>query len=969
MVSPSPEMGRNAAFHFKKALAFTVLILLPGMPESQSLQAARQSCNAAFNAPCSRINAEKLATDLAESSSVDFFAEVTNGIHNMNTGFYPFVINRDTTVCVAHGGNQSLVNLTLAQIFDLVGLEFSNAFDFHNRSMRAADKGGGWVRYLWNDDGAPKSKIAYVTNMTKQYYLVVGYIDDQLPTSLPCDASYDGFCSLVNAQSLLGKAVSSLFQDSVEGFERALYDLSFSPAYKIQDFYIFMNKYENGQIMAHGVDHSNYGRPLADVYSEKGLGTWFEGQELHVAFKTAAEGAGLVKYKWRNHPDEAKYDKIALLVKVQFGGETYYVGVGFKHEMSPVSSFYYPCESTSSSPCSFATTLALSSHVLAFALSSNEEPDKVFANISTNKDFQRSGDYYPFVYTFDGYCVAHRNTSFVNLTLEEVLKEVLGGSSSVYVDADALNAEFREKALNGGGWVLYTWPNLNEYKLSYISQLTLDNQFYYVGVGFTYKQPPVQRFLPEPHSKKNGDRIHCPANYERNCSRTNVESIVGIGLADLSVQWTGILAKISSGSETYRVNNDFHIKVFSFDNNQCIEDLSGCCIADGKQTDKNHTWQQILDRYGITSIKGAELHRKILDVANKGGGWMEYIWSRESGEALLKRALVFKLQNQGNDYYVVSEYIASTLPSTCENCAEGTECLRPDQEFCELTLIGVQSTDSYLKKILLPIIAVLVVFSAGLWGYHKYQSKQKDKELQRMAEQMEKSMQGMVIVIEDLPIRSAQEYAQMSQADQAGDSSTQRVVVDWFWEEDAHNLSKHEASALLDGTHFVGYPRNISDTLEEAFENFNAGRGSVECAINPTTGCYQVDFKTMKQKNAVTGYCRNVRREKVSIDWQVDEAASLPPLPADIDFFTKDGEAMLSPMKGQIIQVSKIHQEGLWMFGTILYDPIMDEQSQSGITQATATAWRNRRTSGWFPQIVSKPADVQAMRKLVTNLG
>ena len=56
--------------------------------------------------------------------------------------------------------------------------------------------------------------------------------------------------------------------------------------------------------------------------------------QLHQAFIAAAEGAdGWVRYEWRDSLDEDAYTKIALVVKVQFNTESYYVGAGFNFAM------------------------------------------------------------------------------------------------------------------------------------------------------------------------------------------------------------------------------------------------------------------------------------------------------------------------------------------------------------------------------------------------------------------------------------------------------------------------------------------------------------------------------------------------------------------------------------------------------------------------------------------------------------
>lgn len=92
----------------------TLLLLwsvLRGSLFSEVLQSASVSSNTAYNGPYTRINSEALAKTLLRLKNVfdDFLRGVTNGEFNVGTGFYPFVVDRNTTVCVAHGADENLV--------------------------------------------------------------------------------------------------------------------------------------------------------------------------------------------------------------------------------------------------------------------------------------------------------------------------------------------------------------------------------------------------------------------------------------------------------------------------------------------------------------------------------------------------------------------------------------------------------------------------------------------------------------------------------------------------------------------------------------------------------------------------------------------------------------------------------------------------------------------------------------------
>jgi hypothetical protein len=129
------------------------------------------------------------------------------------------------------------------------------------------------------------------------------------------------------------------------------------------------------------------------------------------------------------------------------------------------------------------------------------------------------------------------------------------------------------------------------------------------------------------------------------------------------------------------------------------------------------------------------------------------------------------------------------------------------------------------------------------------------------------------------------------------------------------------------------------------------------------------------QKNSKSNYKRKVRREEVNLPSDAADTA-LPPLPHDIEFSGDEAENLLPVFAGQIIQVTKAHPGNEWLFGTVLYDPIMEEalkQSQGtgsgGLGAVLANALHDRPTTGWFPKILSKTADVNAMTTLLDNIG
>ena len=89
----------------------------------------------------------------------------------METGFYPFVFDKLTMECMAHGENSHCVGQHLDEIFRNMGIGFSSTSELHNRFVQAAEKGGDWVHYMWKEDDMIRNKVAFVTNATDRYIL------------------------------------------------------------------------------------------------------------------------------------------------------------------------------------------------------------------------------------------------------------------------------------------------------------------------------------------------------------------------------------------------------------------------------------------------------------------------------------------------------------------------------------------------------------------------------------------------------------------------------------------------------------------------------------------------------------------------------------------------------------------------------------------------------------------------------
>ena len=1063
MIARSSMTARRSASSSSVLLLLQVLLTffasIIAVSSQAALEPARVSCNAAYSAPCARTNAEYLATTIAASqigNGDGFFADINSGVFNRDTGFYPFVFEKETSKCAAHGANRPLVGMTLEQIFDFLNIGFSDAPALHSRFVDAASRGGDWVQYLWSDGGSTNSKLAFVTSFTSPilsaYYIGVGYEDIQLPPDLPCSQDFDSFCSITNVRSLLGKAQFRLLQaESLEAFEAAVFDLSFdSENFQIpQGFYTFMYHYD-GRLKSHALLHDSFGVTLSQIIVNKRIGDTDYGLALHQAFMRAADGEnnGWVQYPWKNDDSETLYTKIASIVKIVFETDEYYLGVGYTFAMDSEGLSEGPtpneaCSADYNLPCAFRSTRALSSHTLSHAISSPRSVNDMFSLISSAASFRQGPLYafptfYAFAYDFNGTCVAHgAQPDYVGLQLTDVFE-----LNNIPLDANLLHETFRAAAKKGGGWVLYDWlvpyvANSEFEKISYIFQMNIQGASYYGGVGFNHKRYPVVTDA-DYGLTKNQQPIPCSQKYGLQCSETNTQAILGQALVDLTlaasksivtadedheINLQFVLYDITDQLKTEYAVNDFFVSVFSTEGGSepCFlqeDDGSGCCVAHGADpTNVGRSWSEILEKEQITSIQGFDLHNRLILESNTGSSWLEYPWSSVFGEARTKRSWVARFRtNEGTSYYVVAEYLKTPLPATCDQCPQDQECTSGNQAFCTDKPDKPDKPDPPLREHPV-VISLIVIFCLGLplvifiFWWRKRQSKERsrqklkelDDEMQKMATQMEQQMQGMVEVVHDMPIRTPEKYVEqvekqlgvaIEECAAIAESTTviSTVAGVWHWEEDASYLDRHEPSIVLTDTNFVRYAQDISATIERAYLQWQEGRGFAEYHLdlststttgqkvnNADTGLhYDLDFVYMVQKNVRSGFQRNIHREEVEIEIEKIDSevlGGLPRLPDDVDF-SDDAEDLLPTFSGQVIQVSKVHPNKLWLYGNVLYDPLIKDAQQqpqasnsAGLNSVLASALHDRPTSGWFPKSVTEPADVNVMQKLLKDLG
>lgn len=113
----------------------------------------------------------------------------------------------------------------------------------------------------------------------------------------------------------------------------------------------------------------------------------------------------------------------------------------------------------------------------------------------------------------------------------------------------------------------------------------------------------------------------------------------------------------------------------------------------------------------------------------------------------------------------------------------------------------------------------------------------------------------------------------------------------WFWKEDACNLSAHNPADVKG--EFVAYAGQVCAELDEKWHAYTKlggaavvqvdlhGRigstGNEEKAHNSHTGVvFEIDLKDLQQKNATTGFAREIKREPYPV---APTATPAPPVP------------------------------------------------------------------------------------------
>lgn len=326
-----------------------------------------QPCSNKYSELCSfaytRRMIGEVTTAFLKVRSKDAFegqlAKLTNREFNKDKGFYPFMYSYGCPgdcegMCVAHGVNPKNPGRTLMGIIQGAAAlrDHVNGTELHYSFVEAAEKGGGFVGYMWYNpgEGVAYLKVAYITGVERfgvKYYIGVGFNHDKRPAKsgphcTPCNQNFNYPCSWANVLALLGHCQSLLAMVNRYTDAQAFDYLTGGGKdgggeYKTDfGFYSFTYDY-NGTAVAHGWVPSLVGRNLTDIVAgfsggallrtPFGLAGW-TGWTLHTDFvREAKAGGGWVRYPWYSEA-RGVFDKLAYVVQITRGGRDYYVGVG-----------------------------------------------------------------------------------------------------------------------------------------------------------------------------------------------------------------------------------------------------------------------------------------------------------------------------------------------------------------------------------------------------------------------------------------------------------------------------------------------------------------------------------------------------------------------------------------------------------------------------------------------------------------
>jgi hypothetical protein len=490
------------------------------------------TCFAHFNTPCAMSNilslVDHVVLDLEKGLVGDVLHAVDGQKYSERVNFWPNVLQNGTflasglvrTVHLAGSGapnGSSYSGRSVAEVMlSESGLPQRGLWE---RMVHAADGDGhfefiGWDNFhTQNQPPYAVKRLGYArwARTSQGSFIVTAALSDkplsnQL-TRQPCDSSVDALCSVTYTRRILGAATSALLTAASPAELEAVFASIIWRQFNQYGFYPFVYEFD-GTCVAHGANSGLVGRKLpAIIAGVSRLRDIVNGDALQESLSQAARnGGGWASYYWTNSERSPAYLKVSYTVGVSRFGRDYFIGVGLNYMMRPrkLGPRCSTCISDFNYPCAWATALGLLGHAQTLLLMADRYDEGVaFQMLSSSAEFQLVGGFYPFLYDFNGTCVAHYLPGVVGRTLWEIVttQPALAGGS---VDGRMLHELFVAAAQQGGGWVAYEWismatlPQLIESKLSYVVQINRGGRSYYLGVGIGDRPWPTspcsQRF-------------------------------------------------------------------------------------------------------------------------------------------------------------------------------------------------------------------------------------------------------------------------------------------------------------------------------------------------------------------------------------------------------------------------------------------------------------------------------------------
>mmetsp|Transcript_33088 Transcript_33088/g.61143 ORF Transcript_33088/g.61143 Transcript_33088/m.61143 type:complete len:822 (+) Transcript_33088:71-2536(+) len=472
-------------------------------------------------------------------------AQLSHGPFKIVANFYVSMFAVSTGTCVADGNNASNIGRTLQDILKDGG--HRNVEETHAIMKNASQTNHGrWVAHPWIERNVQfmrsgggvdelANRFSFVVGVTPPqgsvyavaggYYLFSGFSDPEHhmlgATFLQepyCKANSRTGCSVITAQNLVFQAHDELDRtgDAAAVFKRVNTETVFPKKYnnvhhwqgylqKPIGFYVFAYNASNALLLAQGAipvaaPPVTPGRTTYAVQRALSMVTHPRLREVFLGIVFIAQG-GWVTYQWSNARQQGKPAprKRTYAMPWRPAGSTgpfeVYFGVGYD-DVHP-EDVAKPCYANEFATCSEEHSYNLAHIVQTDMISlgtakitvDKEEISTIealFKKVTDSSFYKLSTGFYPFVFNFDGTCMAHGSHSgSVGLTLSQMV--AMRNIEGVPPD---LHDQFKAAAEKGGEWVTYPWKDTPgaeselKTKYSFVLPATHNNIKYYVGVGF-----------------------------------------------------------------------------------------------------------------------------------------------------------------------------------------------------------------------------------------------------------------------------------------------------------------------------------------------------------------------------------------------------------------------------------------------------------------------------------------------------